>query len=164
MAKQKTEDKKEKKKNDAKPKRSSRKKPLVVRQVTVENLSDINGNINIAGRDIVNNQFGDGLNAAEIAQLFTNLYADIKAHQNSTPVEKETVQAEVEEIQSNITETAQKNEKVSESFLLRRFRNIARMSPDILDLVVKTVANPILGITDLVNKIALKAKEEIQPG
>lgn len=160
MAKQKTKRIKEKKINNSSPKRLSRNKPQSVHYVTAENISGIKGNINIVGRDIINNQFTVGLNAAEIAQLFDDLYVGIEARQNSTLPEKETLKAEVEEIQSNVTEAALKNEKVSESFLLRRFRNIARMGPDILDVVIKTLSNPALGITDIINKIAKKAKEE----
>lgn len=160
MAMQKPKGVKEKKKKDTKPKRLSRNRPSIVHQITVDNLSGINGNINIAGRDIVNNQFTVGLNAAEIAQLFDGLYVTIKNHKNSTRAEKEILQAEVEEIQSNVTGAALKNEKVNEGFLLHRFRNIARMGPDILDVVIRTLANPALGVADMVNKIARKAKEE----
>jgi len=40
------------------------------------------------------------------------------------------------EIQSTVTDAAQKNEKVDQSFLSRRFRNIPRMALDVLDIVV----------------------------
>ena len=66
----------------------------------------------------------------------------------------------MQEIQSTVTEAAQKNEKVDEGFLSRRFRNIARMAPDVLDLVVAMLANPLAGLGVAVKKIAEKAKEE----
>jgi hypothetical protein len=66
----------------------------------------------------------------------------------------------VKEIQSTVTEAAQKNEKIDESFLSRRFRNIARMAPDLLDVVVATLGNPLAGLGVAVKKIAEKAKEE----
>src|SRR5687768_9545908 len=56
--------------------------------------------------------------------------------------------------------TAQKNEKVNESFLSPRFRNIARMAPDVLDVIVASLANPLAGLGVAVKKIAEKAKEE----
>ncbi len=63
-------------------------------------------------------------------------------------------------IQSTVAEAAQKHEKVDEGFLSRRFRNIARMAPDVLDLVVATLANPLAGLGVTVKKLAEKAKEE----
>jgi hypothetical protein len=70
------------------------------------------------------------------------------------------LKAELQVIQSTVTEAAQKNEKVDEGFLSRRFRNIARMAPDVLDLVVATLANPLAGLGVTVKKLAEKAKEE----
>jgi hypothetical protein len=55
------------------------------------------------------------------------------------------LKAEVKEIQSTGTKAAQKDEKVDEGFILFRFRNIARMAPDILDLVAAMLANPLAG-------------------
>jgi len=70
------------------------------------------------------------------------------------------LKAEVKEIQSTVTEAAQKNEKVDEGFLSRRFRNIARMAPDVLDVVVATLGNPLAGLGVAVKKIAEKAKTD----
>jgi hypothetical protein len=66
----------------------------------------------------------------------------------------------VKEIQITITEAAQKNNQMDEGFLPRRFRNIARMAPDVLDVVVATLANPLAGLGAAVKKISQKAKEE----
>ena len=41
-----------------------------------------------------------------------------------------------------------------------RSRNIARIAPDMLDMVVATLANPLAGLGMVVKKIAEKAKEE----
>ena len=73
---------------------------------------------------------------------------------------KEDLKAEVKDIEASVTAAAQKNEKVEEAFLARRFRNIARMAPDILDVVVAMLANPLAGLGIAVRKIAEKAKEE----
>jgi hypothetical protein len=51
---------------------------------------------------------------------------------------------------------------VDKSFLSRRFRNIARMAPDVLDLVVAMLANPLAGLGVVVKKVAEKAKEEMK--
>jgi hypothetical protein len=57
-----------------------------------------------------------------------------------------------------VTEAVEKKKKVDESFLARRFRNVARMAPDILDVVVAALANPLAGMGVAVKKIAEKAK------
>ncbi len=56
--------------------------------------------------------------AAEITQLFDQLYADIETNSKASAANKEDLKAEVREIQSTVTEAAQKNEKVEQGFLL----------------------------------------------
>ncbi|HLO28592.1 MAG TPA: hypothetical protein VK249_05635 [Anaerolineales bacterium] len=128
--------------------------------VTVGDISGISGSVNVAGGNITTHHTVTGLSAAEIKQLFDGLYSRIEARPDTPTAAKEDLKAEVEEIQSTVTEAAQKNEKVDESFLSRRFRNIARMAPDVLDVVVATLANPLAGLGVAVKKIADKAKEE----
>ena len=128
--------------------------------IRVGNISDISGNVNVAGGNITTHQTNTGLSAAEIKQLFDGLYTVIESNKKVSPTKKEDLKAEVKEIQSTVSEAAQKNEKVDESFLSRRFRNIARMAPDVLDVVVATLGNPLAGLGVAVKKIAEKAKEE----
>ena len=103
--------------------------------VRTGNVSDVNGNVNIAGGNITTHHTVTGLSGADI-------------------------KAEVEEIQSTVTKAARKNEMIDEGFLAQRFRNIARMAPDGLDTVVATLGNPLAGLGIAVKKIAKKAKEE----
>ena len=67
------------------------------------------------------------------------------------------MKADVEDIQQEVA----KKEDADESFLTRRFRNIKRMAPDILDVVLTTLANPRAGFSAVVTKVANKAKETI---
>lgn len=128
--------------------------------VRVGNISDISGNVNVAGGNITTHHTTTGFSAAEIKQLFEGLYSQIDARANTSPADKEDIKAEVQEIQSTVTAAAQKNEKIDESFIARRFRNIARMAPDVLEVVVATLGNPLAGLGVAVKKIAAKAKEE----
>jgi cell division septum initiation protein DivIVA len=128
--------------------------------VRVGDISDISGNVNVAGGNITMHHTVTGLSAAEIKQLFDGVYSQIDARANTSPADKEDIKAEVKEIQTSVTEAAQKNEKLDESFLSRRFRNIARMAPDVLDVVVATLGNPLAGLGVAAKKIAEKAKEE----
>jgi len=127
--------------------------------VRVGNISDISGNVNVAGGNITTHQTTDGLNAEEIHQLFLDIYRDIDGL-DSSPANREDIKAEVKEIEAVVTYAAQKNEKVEEGFLARRFRNIARMAPDMLDVIVALLANPLAGLGVAAKKIAEKAKEE----
>src|SRR5687768_5799031 len=139
-----------------KKKRASKKQPTV----KVGDISDVSGNVNVAGRNISTHQTTTGLSAAEIKQLFDQLYTAIETRPATPSADKEDLKAEVKEIQTTVTEAAQKNEKVDEGFLSRRFRNIGRMAPDVLDVVVATLGNPLSGLGVAVKKIAEKAKQE----
>ena len=116
--------------------------------------------MNVAGGDITTHHTVTGLTAAEIKQLFDGLYAEIDARLETSPADKEDIKAEVKEVQTTVTQAAQKNEKVDEAFLSRRFRNIARMVPDVLDLVVAMLANPLAGLGVAIKKTTEKTKEE----
>jgi hypothetical protein len=100
------------------------------------------------------------LSAEKLKQLFDVLYAEIDRRVKTSTADREDIKADVQEIQSTVTQAAQKNEKVDEGFLSRRFRNIARMAPDVLDVVVTTLGNPLAGLAVVVKKIAEEAKEE----
>ncbi len=129
--------------------------------IRVGNISGVSGgDVNIAGGNITTNKTTTGLSAVELKQLFDQLYKSIDIDTNTSSADKEDLKAEVKEIQATLTEANQKNEKIDESFMSRRFRNIARMAPDILDVVVATLGNPLAGLGVAVKKIAEKAREE----
>jgi|GEM_PF-1527008 len=117
------------------------------------------GGVNIAGGNITT-YHTTGLSAAEINQLFDELYAAIEAHPNAPITDREDLKAEIKEFQSAVTEATMKNEKVDEGFVSRRFRNIARMAPDVLDMVIATLGTPLAGLGVTAKKIAEHAKAE----
>jgi hypothetical protein len=128
--------------------------------VTVGDISGVSGEVNIAGGNITKTTTGTGLTAADIKRIFDQLYTSIDASPKAPPASKEDVKAEVKDIQATVTEAVQKSQPVDESFLARRFRNIARMAPDILDVVVASLGNPLAGLGVAVKKIAEKAKTD----
>lgn len=128
--------------------------------IKVGNISGVSGNMNIAGGNITTHHTVNGLSAADIKQLFDELYTSIDTNTRVSASTKKDLKADVKDIQSAVTEAVKKNEKVDESFVSRRFRNIARMAPDILDVVVATLGNPLAGLGVAVKKIAEKAKED----
>lgn len=127
--------------------------------VSVGNLSNISGEVNIAVWDITTDHTVNGSSAADIRQLFDGLYTAIETRANTSIANKEDLKAEVKEIQAAITEAAQKNEKVDEGFLLHRFRNIARVVPNLLDVIVTTLANPLAGLGVAFGRIADRARQ-----
>ena len=128
--------------------------------VRVGNISDVSGSVNVAGGDIHTHHTTTGLSAAEIGRLFDRVYTTIEARPGTSAADREDLKAEVKEIQVTITEAAQKKKELDEGFLSRRFRNIARMAPDIVDVISATLANPLAGLGAIVKAIAHKAKEE----
>ena len=128
----------------------------------VGNISRISGNVNIAGGDITTHQTTRGISVEEIRQLFEHIYSAIETNTRTSPADKQDLKAEVKEIQSTVAKATEKNEKIEEGFLSRRFRNIARVAPDMLDVVVATLGNPLAGLGVTVKKIAEKAKEDTE--
>jgi hypothetical protein len=128
--------------------------------INIGDISDISGTINMAGRDMITHQTTTGLSAAEIKQLFGQVYTAIEARPNTPAADKEDLKTDMKEIEIAVTNAAQKNEKVDEGFVARRFRNLARIAPDVLDVVVATLANPLAGLGIAAKKIADKAKDE----
>ena len=140
-------------------KRSSRQQS----SVKVGNISDISGTVNVAGGDITTHHTTTGLSGPELQQLFDSVYSRIEARPQTAPAQKEDLKAEVQEIQITITEAIEKNKEVDEGFLRRRFRNIARIAPDVVDVVVATLANPLAGLGAIVEwSRALQAGDDLR--
>jgi hypothetical protein len=128
--------------------------------IKVGDISGVSGSVNVAGGDITTHQTTAGLSVAEVKQLFDQLYAAIETNPKTPPASREDLKAEVKDIQARVTDAVQKKEPVDEGFLARHFRNIARMAPDILDVVVATLGSPLAGLGVAAKKIAEKAKED----
>ncbi|GMV35054.1 MAG: hypothetical protein DCC59_03335 [Chloroflexi bacterium] len=94
-------------------------------------------------------------NSVNIAPLFDELYRKLDIHQDLAPETKRDVKEELKEIQS-----ALEAQQPDESFLARRFRNLKRMAPDIADIALETLKNPIGGVAEIIKKVAKKAAEE----
>ena len=124
--------------------------------VQIGTISNVGRDVNI-GETITINY---GLSTAEIEALFHQLNQKIKAKPHPVTIQNK-VKKEVSQIESTITTAAREGKTVRTDFLAERFRNIARMAPDLLDVVVNTLKNPVLGMGVVVQKIAKKAKEEI---
>jgi hypothetical protein len=106
---------------------------------------------NIAGRDIITDAMAD-----TITKPFASIYVAIDAR--SFP-SKEDAQ-DTREIVEVIEAENKKGEEANEEVVRMGLRALARMAPDIWEVIVATLANPVLGISTVVKKIAEKAKAE----
>ncbi len=117
----------------------------------------IGGNVSVGdnskfvGRD---DNSTSGASAEQIAQLFQAIYKQIDAKPELKPEDKQDLHADVHDVQTEVA----KGDQADESFLERRLRNIQRMAPDILDVIVTTFADPALGLAKVVQKVMAKAK------
>jgi len=109
-----------------------------------------NSNIVTGDKNVV----GSTVNLQE--QYIQQIYEAIEAHPDTTPLDKEDMKAAVEEIQQE----GQKDSEADETFIARRLRNIQRMAPDILDVVLTTIANPLAGFGMVARKVAEKMQAE----
>ena len=95
-----------------------------------------------------------GLSGNEAAQLFQAIYAQIQARPADPSVEKGEIQEKVTQIEQEAKTGAQANE----GKLGRWLRELAGMAPDIFDVTVACLTNPVAGFAEVVKKIAAKAK------
>jgi hypothetical protein len=106
-------------------------------------------NIVVGNHNTVSNQ------SINVAPLFEKIRAEVEKRPDLKPAEKEDIHAEFEEIQTEIEKP-----EPNEGFLARRFRNIKRMAPEIVEVAFETLKNPIGGVAEVVKRIANKMAEE----
>ncbi len=79
---------------------------------------------------------------------------EIKAIKDLTAEDKSMLNQSVEQVVSE----AKKGEKANPSRIERLFNTIGAMAPDILDVIIATVANPLAGLGLVAKKVGDKAK------
>ncbi len=119
---------------------------------------NIGGHVNtgggdITGRDHVEVHITGGVDAA--AQAFAPIYARIQRLEGLSETDRQDLTASAKEIQTEVA----KGPKADEPTVQRRLREVGRMAPDILEVILSTLANPLLGLGLVAKKIAEKAAE-----
>jgi hypothetical protein len=114
----------------------------------------INGNVQgskiiTTTNNMVSNQ------TINITPLFKEIYEKVEESKDLNPQEKTDVKEELQEIQTVLEQS-----DPDETFLARRFRNLQRMAPEITEIALETLKNPIGGVTEVIKRIAKKATEE----
>ncbi len=99
-----------------------------------------------------------GADAAELAKVFADMFSQLDALKaKGVP---ETDIADAKETVEAVKEEAAKGDKADEGVITKHLRNIARMGPDILDVVTASLTNPVAGVAVVVKKIAAKARAD----
>jgi hypothetical protein len=123
---------------------------------------EIGGNVDTGGGDIaagaiskenVNIYRVSEMNTSTVNNLFQPIYDKLDELPELLPQERKILRRNIEEIQGEIS----KDKKSDKTFIKERLLNIMRMSSDIYEVVIATLANPIIGLQDVMRKIAKKA-------
>lgn len=94
-----------------------------------------------------------------IQTLFQPIYQTIAARPDTSREDRGDLKSEVQEIETEL----KKGDKADESFLVRRLRNLKRMAPDILAVLLATLANPAAGLGLVADKITKRMADHTLP-
>lgn len=106
-------------------------------------------NIVVGNNNVVTNQ------TAQLNSHFEIIYRAVEESKTLKPADKEDVKAELQETQTELAKP-----EPDESILARRFRNIKRMAPEIVEVAFETLKNPISGVAEVIKRIAKRAAED----
>lgn len=110
---------------------------------------------NVTGSTIVTGDDNVVGSTITLQQEFVQqIFNEIEKYPDLDQIDKEDLKAEVKELQKE----DEKREEAEESRVSRHLRNIQRMAPDILDVVLTTIANPVAGFGVVARKVAAKMK------
>ena len=106
-------------------------------------------NIVVGNHNTISNQ------SINIAPLFQTIYHYVDTHPKLQAGKKQDAKEELKEIQAALEEP-----KPDENFIARRFRNLKRMAPEMVEVAFETLKNPVGGVAEVMKRIAKKMAEE----
>ncbi len=117
----------------------------------------IQGGINIKGNVTINSRNVAGRdnvvkNTTTINLSFAPVYHALKKNTTIAPKTKKVIEETVKEIEQE----AGKGGTAKVSFIQKRLENIEKMAPDIADVVIATLQNPVAGISVALRKVLAK--------
>lgn len=113
---------------------------------------------NVTGSTIVtgnNNVVGSTVNLQE--QYIQHVYEAIVARENTSAYEKDDLKNKFKEIQAE----DEKGTEADQGLIAYQLENIQKMAPDILDVALTTMVNPLAGFGMVAKKVAEKMKAEV---
>jgi hypothetical protein len=120
----------------------------------------VEGKVDTGGGDFVGRD-QHNLNeaqAAVLARLFESILDRVEARPGLDPIDKGDLISDIQGVHAE----AVKGEQVDETSLERLLRNIWRMAPDILEVVLAALMNPASGLVTAVRKVAERVREASQ--
>lgn len=112
---------------------------------------------NVSGSTIVTGEHNVvGSTVTLQGDYIQQILTEIEAHPALDPLDKEDLKSDVKELQKE----DEKGQEADESRISRHLRNIKRMAPDILDVVLASIGNPVAGFGMAAKKVAEKMKSE----
>lgn len=123
-------------------------------------LSAGHGSIVIGGHvDRSNIVLGNNNNVSnqniDIVPLFETIYRFVEKHPKLQAGKKQDAKDELKEIQAALEQS-----KPDENFIARRFRNLKRMAPEIVEVAFETLKNPVSGVAEVIKRVSKKMAED----
>lgn len=158
-------------------------------EVSIEVNGNVEGPMNVAGRDINNSEtyvLGDqtninvdtvsggniaigqniqqevtsGSDVERLSKAFAQIMGQLEQLKDATPADVAEAQKIVNAIRNEIMSKVEKGKDIEELWLAERLSSIARMGPDILHVVSANLLDPAAGATLIVKKITEKSRDD----
>jgi hypothetical protein len=97
-------------------------------------------------------------NLVNINSKFTAIYKQVDKRADLPAADKSDLKSELQTFEYE----DKKGPESNEGFLAQRLRNIKRIAPDILDVVLATITSPAAGFGVIAKKVAEKMKAEVK--
>ena len=125
--------------------------------ISVGSGSYLGGDISTGGGDFVGRDkiTNFGVAVDKVTSQFKKIFAHIDSKTDLDEPDRNDLISDVKDIQ----EEASKGDFADLSILSRRLRNLQRMAPDILGMVLETLANPTVGFSAAVQKVAAQMQQ-----
>ncbi len=97
-----------------------------------------------------------GISGDELAELFAAIYQKIEARPVKPDVDKEEIKETVQKIEAE----ANKGSEANDEKVARWLKNLLMMAPDIFEVTVASLINPVSGIGTALRLVAERAQKE----
>jgi len=121
-------------------------------------ITQVDNSVIAAGRE-ARVSIQTGRSEQDIRRAFETVHQKVQA----LPAEKEPDKSLIADTVKDIETEVIKKDDADQSNLARWFRLLAVMAPDILEVTLDTILNPLKGISTVVRKIAERAQTENPP-
>jgi len=101
-----------------------------------------------------------GLSGSDVARLFATVYRRIDERPDDPAVDRDEIAVTVREVEQEAAKGADADPDKVEGWL----RRLAGLAPDVLEVTLATIANPVAGVTLAVRKAAERVRAEFGSG